>query len=168
MFRFALALILFSAHLAQAGELVSEQRLKAGFLANFMQFVRWPDNPNGLTLCGFGTDNGGDPIDLLRTANLRTAPLKLRRIHGTDELAACQAVFVDSAQGHHLRPLLEASQGRPILVITGFDGGAPLGAMLSLVPTGAGRLGFDVNLTAAQAVGLSINVRLLQLARRVY
>lgn len=168
MFRFALALILFSANLAQAGELVSEHRLKAGFLANFMQFVRWPGGPIDLTLCAFGKDNGGDAIDLLRTSSPRTAPLKLRRIHGTDELAACQAVFVDSAHGHQLRPLLEASQGRPILVITEFDGGAPLGAMLSLVPTGAGRLGFDVNLTAAQAAGLSINVRLLQLARRVY
>ncbi len=168
MFRIGLVVILFSASLAQAGDLVSESRLKAGFLANFMQFVHWPGNPNGLTLCGFGADNGDDAIDLLRKLDLRTVTLNLRRIRATAELAACQAVFVDSAHGHRLPSLLEASAGRPILIITEFDGGAPLGAMFSFVPTGAGRFGFDVNLTAAQAAGLSINTRLLQLARRVY
>jgi hypothetical protein len=28
-----------------AGELPSEERLKAGFLGNFIQFTRWPGNP---------------------------------------------------------------------------------------------------------------------------
>lgn len=170
MFRLFLAAILLSANLAHAGEAVSEARLKAGFLANFMQFVRWPGNPASLTLCGFGVDNGGDAIDLLRKSDLRTMSLKLRRIRSVEEADDCQAVFIDTPHGSQLLPLLDVSvsRNRPILLITEFDGGAPLGATLSLVSTGAGRLGFDVNLTAAQAAGLSINTRLLQLARRVY
>jgi hypothetical protein len=64
--------------------------------------------------------------------------------------------------------LLAAAAGQSLLIVTEFDSGAPLGAALSLVTTGGGRLGFDVNLTAARAVGLDFNARLLQLARRVY
>lgn len=168
MIRIFLVFALLASSLVQAGEVVSEARLKAGFLANFMQFVRWPASPASLALCGFGADDGGDAIDLLRKSELRGVSLTLRRLRGVEDIAGCQAVFIDAAHAGRLSPMLDASRGRPILIITEFDGGAPLGAMISLVPTGAGRLGFDVNLTAAQAAGLSINTRLLQLARRVY
>ncbi|MCK9389871.1 MAG: YfiR family protein, partial [Sulfuritalea sp.] len=71
-------------------------------------------------------------------------------------------------QGGLLPAVVVVTADRPVLIIADLDGGAPLGAMLSLVTVGGDRLGFDANLTAARAAGLSLNARLLQLARRVY
>lgn len=154
--------------LAFAGEPLAEERLKAGFISNFIQFTRWPGNPASITLCGLESHLEGDPLSHLGAMDRRAPVLVVRRLKSLGELHACQAFFLDTANAARLPAVLGASAKQPLLIITEFDGGAPLGAALSLVATGGGRFGFDVNLTAARAAGLDINARLLQLARRVY
>lgn len=152
-----------------AGEVVAESKLKAGFIANFLQFVRWPGNPARPTVvCGVGAERNGDALDHLQESIARDSLPRVKRIRSLHEISGCQAVFLEAGQVGLLPPLVEANAGRPVLIITDFEGGAPLGATLSFVATGGGRLGFDINHAAAQAAGLSINTRLLQLARRVY
>lgn len=154
-------------HLA-AGELPTEDRLKAGFVGNFIQFTRWPGKPGNIVVCGLNAKPDGDPLAQLAGAERSRLMLIVRRVKSVAEVHGCQAFFLDSANAVRLPALLAAAGGQSLLIITEFEGGAPLGASLSLVATGGGRLGFDVNLTAARAVGLDFNARLLQLARRVY
>ncbi len=156
------------ANVTLADGVVAEPKLKSGFIANFVQFVKWPGNPARTVVCGYGADRDGDALDHLKSSVARDLSLQVRRIRSAQEINHCQAVFLEAAQMGLLPSMIEASSGRPILIITDFEGGAPLGATLSFVSAGGGRLGFDVNLTAAQAAGLTINSRLLQLARRVY
>jgi hypothetical protein len=154
-------------HLA-AGELPTEDRLKAGFVGNFIQFTRWPGKPDSIVVCGFDARPDDDPLAQLNGAEHHRSMLTVRRVKSVAEVRGCQAFFLDSANAARLPDLLAVAAGQALLIITEFEGGAPLGAALSLVATGGGRLGFDVNLTAARAVGLDFNARLLQLARRVY
>lgn len=167
--RFGVAVALMLAgSVATAAEVVAESRLKAGFIANFVQFVKWPGNPARTVVCGYGSDRSGDSLDHLKMSVARDLSLDVKRIRTIQDIGNCQVVFLDAGQVELLQPAIEASTGRPVLIITDFEGGAPLGASLSFVATGGGRLGFDVNHAAARAAGLAINTRLLQLARRVY
>lgn len=154
--------------ISSAGEVMAEERLKAGFISNFVQFTRWPANPSSITLCGLESGHEADPLSYLKDLNHRAPTLVVRRLKTLGELNACQVLFLDSANATKLPAVLGASAKQPLLIITDFDAGAPLGAALSLVATGGGRFGFDVNLKAVRSVGLDINARLLQLARRVY
>jgi hypothetical protein len=147
---------------------VSEARLKAGFIANFIQFVSWPQTPAPLYLCSFGSDRVGELLEYLAYTSPRGAMLAIRRVRTVTELNGCHAVYVPAEYGGVLSAVVAATAGRPVLIVSDLDGGAPLGAMLSLVTVGDGRLGFDANLTAARAAGLVMNSRLMQLARRVY
>lgn len=151
-----------------AGELPTEERLKAGFVGNFVQFTRWPGNPDSIVVCGLDARQNGDPLAQLNVAGRRRPMLSVRHVKSVADVHGCQAFFLDAANAARLPALLAAAAGQSLLIITEFDSGAPLGASLSLVATGGGRLGFDVNLTAARAAGLDINARLLELARRVY
>ncbi|MDP2826856.1 MAG: YfiR family protein [Sulfuritalea sp.] len=151
-----------------AEESVSEARLKAGFIANFLEFVSWPKTPAPLYLCSFGSDRLGELLENLADTSRRGATLAIRRVRAVSELNGCHAVYVPAEHGSVLSAVVAATAGRPVLIMSDLDGGAPLGAMLSIVTAGGGRLGFDANLTAARAAGLAMNSRLLQLARRVY
>jgi len=151
-----------------ADDSASEARLKAGFIANFLLFVKWPQDPASLVLCSPGAERSREMLDELARISGPKRALTIRRVRSANALDGCHVVFVAAEQGAALPAVVEAAAGRPVLVIADLDGGAPLGAMLSLVTVGGDRLGFDANLTTARAAGLSLNARLLQLARRVY
>lgn len=165
---FLAALCLLGSAVAPAEVSVSEARLKAGFIANFIQFVSWPQTPTPLYFCSFGSDRIGEMFDHLADISRRGAQLAIRRVKAVTELKACHVVYVPAEQGQVLAAVVDITAGRPVLIISDLEGGAPLGAMLSLVTRGDGRMGFDANLSAARAAGLAMNSRLLQLARRVY
>ncbi len=156
------------ADISSASEILAEERLKAGFISNFVQFTRWPGNPSSIIVCSLESGHEADPLTYLKDVAQHAPALIVRRLKTLGELHVCQVLFLDSANAAKLPAVLAAGAKHPLLIITEFDGGAPLGAALSLVATGGGRFGFDVNLTAIRAVGLDINSRLLQLARRVY
>lgn len=164
----AAAALMLGACVAKAGEVVAEPKLQAGFIANFVQFVKWPGNPARPVVCGYGNDRSGDALDHLKASIAQDSSPQVKRIRSIHDINGCNAIFLEAGQVALLPSVIEASSGRPILIITDFEGGAPLGATLSFVATGGGRLGFDVNQAAAQTAGLIINTRLLQLARRVY
>jgi hypothetical protein len=107
-------------------------------------------------------------LSYLKDLNHRAPALVVRRLKTLGELHGCQALYLDSANAAKLPAVLGASAKRPLLIITDFDAGAMQGAAVSLVATGSGRFGFDVNLKAARSVGLDFNARLLQLARKVF
>lgn len=151
-----------------AAESVSEARLKAGFIVNFMQFVNWPRKTVPLYLCSFGSDRSEELLENLADTSRQGRVQAIRRVKTVSEINGCDAVYVPAELGSVLPAVLAATAGRPVLIMTDLEGGAALGAMLGLVAVGGGRLGFDANLTAARAAGLSMNARLLQLARRVY
>jgi hypothetical protein len=167
--RFVVAVaLMLVAVVTKAGEVVAEPKLKAGFIANFVQFVKWPGNPARPVVCGFGAERDGDALHHLQEFIAQDSLPQVKRIRKVQDISGCQAVFLEAGQAGLLPTQIEASAARPVLIITDFEGGTPLGATISFVATGGGRLGFDLSHSAAQAAGLIINTRLMQLARRVY
>lgn len=141
--------------------------LKATFLRNFVEFVRWPNNPSELRLCVFGHDDLGSTLDALQGLRLQKSALALRRHARIGALNDCHIIFVPNPEKAHLATILAEVRQTPVLVVADIEGAAQLGAGISLHEN-AGRIGFDVSYTATQAAGLQLSSHLLQLARRVY
>lgn len=151
-----------------ATEPFSETQLKAGFVTNFLQFTQWPGNPRTIDVCGLAGGRPAPALDILEAVRLRSPAVSVKWVQDPAELTTCQVAFLEATQATYLAAVLNATARRPVLVVTDFESGVPLGATLGLVPTGGGRLGFDANLGVAKQAGLLLNARLLQLARRVY
>lgn len=146
---------------------VAEERLKAGFLRNFIEFATWPGERHVLTVCLLGQRHPGAAFDALNGYRLSKSALAVwgRRLN---EFEDCDVIYVPAWERGRLEEVLEHVRGKPVLVVADIEAAVQLGATLSLHYVADGRLGFDANLSAAKAAGLGLSSRLLQLARRVY
>lgn len=167
--------LLFAASVLAGGlvadEASSPEALKSAFLLNFLQFVTFPGGaPAAYQLCLLA---GGPALPGLSESNskLRTVrglPVNVREHVLPKDSGRCHLVYVDQSVRGQLAAVVEAVGGRPVMIVTDFPGGAPLGATISLVLREDGRMGFDVNRSAAQGQGLELSAQLLRLARRIY
>ena len=157
---------------SSGGESLSEARVTAAFIVNFIQFVRWPQQITPLQLCVVGPEHVGDVLEALSNLNREKSALAIRRLRFSGEtsveIKGCHALFIPAVARSSLAQILKQTQGKPVLVISDITGAAALGVALGLVPVSGNRLSFDANFTAAREAGLILNARLLQLARRVY
>lgn len=143
--------------------------LKAEFLGNFAEFVRWPGESDGhFRLCVFGQDDSGAALAALAGRRLRAMTVVVNHAVPESGLSDCHMVWLPAAQSHRLEQVLVITHNRPVLVVAEKAGMAGLGAAISLLPRPDGRLGFDVNLEAARARNLQVSSRLTALAHRVY
>jgi hypothetical protein len=150
----------------------SEYQVKAVYLFNFAKFVQWPaGEPSGetdaFTVCILGEDPFGRTLDFTMAGETihgrRTAT---RRIERARDAEGCRIVFVSGSEERRLRSILEALEGLSILTVSDMDHFAERGGMIQLVME-KDRVRFEVNLTAATAVGLTMSSELLKVAREV-
>lgn len=149
----------------------SPEALKSAFLLNFLQFVVFPGGaPPAYQLCLLA---GSAPLPGLSesNANLRTVrglPVAVREHVAPRDVQRCHLIYVDQTVRGQLNSVVDAVGTRPVMIVTDFPGGVPLGATISLVLRENGRMGFDVNRSGAQQQGLELSAQLLKLARRIY
>lgn len=145
---------------------LDELPLKAAIVYNLLLFVQWPDEdrmgPNSaLTLCA---DAGGPlwpHLRALQSRPVRRFRLELREFVPDDGGVAqrCRATLLED------RP---ARRGVALSGLTIGDGrrADEPGVVIALRPID-GRIGFDVDLSAARAQGLTLSSKVLRLARVV-
>jgi hypothetical protein len=160
----ALGLLVAPAALAQE---LSEYRLKAAFVFNFIAFTEWPDNaPPAMHLCIVGSDPFGGEIDALQGKVAHGRPITLQRKSAGESLRGCQVAFIAPAAIEQLPRLLEALHGQPVLTIADSPGAMRRGAMLNM-NVAQGKVSFEANLAAARTAQLSLSSKLLRLATEV-
>jgi|CXWK01.1.fsa_nt_gi hypothetical protein len=159
--------LLFSATAAFAvGQ--PEYRVKAAFLYNFALLTQWPDETSAaLQLCVHGDDPFGAELDGLRGKPVGARSIVVRRGVARDALAGCQLVFVPASAIGDLPRVLDALRGSAALTVADSPGAARRGVAVNLVDVGDERIGFEINLRAAQAARLVLSSKLLRLAREV-
>ena len=171
------SLLLFSlaSSVIAAGGMVekpSEYEVKAVYLFNFAKFVQWPasepsDETDAFTVCVLGEDPFGRTLDFtLAGETLHGRKTATKRIESTRDAEGCRIVFVSGSEERRLRSILEALEGSSILTVSDMDDFAERGGMIQLVMEND-RVRFEVNLTAATAVGLEMSSELLKVARGV-
>ena len=146
-----------------------ELRLMAAYLYNFTSFVSWPDGAqagDGFTLCVLGEDPFGKLLDGLAGRAVKDTRLVVRRLHGPEQLDQCRLVFFGVTGTARTQAALARLAGLPVLTVSDVRGFTRLGGIIEFT-TGAERVGFAINNAAAEAAGLGISSKLLNLASPV-
>lgn len=136
---------------------VSEYDLKAGYLAKFPDFVKWPAPTGAITLGILGDDPFAGALE---------GNMKVKRSKRIDDLKNCQIVFISKSERGNLPGIIAALAGTNILTVGDTDGFVKQGGALGFIMEGD-KVRFEINTGAAKRAGLQISSRLLQLASRV-
>ncbi len=171
---FALLLFVFSCTALDLGYAQGsrEYQLKAAFLFNFAQFVKWPPasfNRDGapFTIGILGEDPFGAALEeTIRGETIDHHPLTVVRGRRIEELKDCQMIFVSRSEEGHVEEILSQIDSRPILTVSEVDSFARNGGDIDFY-LAEGKVRFEINPQSAQRSGLKISSQLLNLGKIV-
>lgn len=145
----------------------SEYEVKAAFLFNFVQFVKWPASGGQITIGILGDDPFGGALEkTVKGESVDGRKLTIKRARKAEDLKGCQIVFVANSEAGNLNAILATLAGMNVLTVGELDGFVKQGGAIGFISSG-GKVRFEINTGAAQRAGLSISSRLLKLASKV-
>ena len=134
-----------------------EYDLKAGYIAKFPDFVKWPAPSSPLTVGVLGDDPFGAALAGL---------MKVKRSKSVEDLKGCQIIFISKSERANLPGILAALAGINVLTVGDADGFARQGGVLGFVMVD-GKVRFEINTGAAKRAGIKIDSGLLRLAIKI-
>jgi YfiR/HmsC-like len=148
---------------------LQEYQIKAAFLYNFAKFVEWPatafkDAQSPLTLCILGKDPFGDALDSLREKTIEGRRLVIRRVSKIEEADKCHILFVSASEKDSLSHILKVTRSWNVLTVGDTKGFAESGVVINIISIG-NKMGFEINLDAAEHTSLKISSKLLKLGK---
>jgi len=154
----------------QAQEQSKEYQLKAAFLFNFAQFVKWP--PNSFTsddapfcIGILGDDPFGSALEeTIRGEAVDNHRLTVVRAQRIEDLKDCQVIFVSRSEEGHVSEILSQIDSRPVLTVSEVESFARDGGDIDFYLSG-GKVRFEINPQSAQRCGLKISSQLLTLGK---
>jgi hypothetical protein len=172
---FALLLFILSftaSGLGRAQDQSKEYQLKAAFLFNFAQFVKWPSDSftNAETPFYIGI-LGDDPFgaaleETVRGEAIDNHRLTVVRAQRIEDLKDCQMIFVSRSEEGHVGEILSQLDSRPVLTVSEIESFARNGGDIDFYLSG-GKVRFEINPQSAQRCGLRISSQLLSLGKIV-
>jgi hypothetical protein len=155
---------------AAAPSSASESAIKAAYLHRIVGLVEWPpgsfqapDAP--LVIAVAGDDSIAADLEQIATGRpIHGRQVAVRRLREGDAPDGAHVLLVGAGREARVRAL--AAAAGPLLVVTEQDNGHRLGGVLNFVVVG-GRVRFTVSLPQADARGLRLSARLLQVAHEV-
>jgi uncharacterized protein DUF4154 len=143
-------------------------RLEAAFIMNVVKFTDWsaPDDMS-LVVCVIGDERVGAAV----IESLRTVPngsrMQVRQLAEQPSTPDCHLAFIAGSQLAHVRPMLDAVRGRPVLTVSDGAGFAQAGGMIELFVED-GHMRFAINLDAVEQSHVRLSSQLLGLAKIVH
>jgi hypothetical protein len=146
-----------------------EYQVKAIFLFNFAQFVKWPraaftraDEPFRIGVLG------DDPFDTfldetVKGEKVEGRPLVVQRYTSVEEVKSCQILFISRSESQGMEKILASLKGRNILTVGDTEGFIKNGGIIRFV-TEENKVHFRINPEAAKRVKLTISSKVLRLA----
>ncbi|HEX5044324.1 MAG TPA: YfiR family protein [Candidatus Polarisedimenticolaceae bacterium] len=150
----------------------TDRDVKAAFLFNFPSYVEWPAQAfsatgDPLVIAIVGQDPFGSVLDeLIAGRTVQGHPLTVRRLSRVSDAETAHVVYLGYSDPADIQFAATILRDRPVLTVADGDRLAEHGAMINLRLRGQ-KVGFDINLDAADAAGLKLSSQLLKLARIV-
>jgi hypothetical protein len=149
-----------------------EYQIKAAFLFNFVQFVKWPstafsssDAP--IYIGVLGDDPFGSTLDdTIQGEVVDGHHLSVIRSPRVEEMTQCQVVFVCRSQEGQIANILAQLGSRPILTVSDVSDFADEGGDIDFYMSGD-RIRFEINAEAVRQGGLRLSSQLLALGKIV-
>jgi YfiR/HmsC-like len=149
-----------------------EYQIKAAFLFNFAQFVKWPGNcfsgPDAPFCIGvLGDDPFGSALDAtIQGETIDNHRLTVIRAQRIEDLKSCQMIFVCRSEESHIGEILSQLDSRPVLTVSEVESFARDGGDISFFLSD-GKVHFEINPPSARRCGLKISSQLLTLGKIV-
>ncbi len=165
----AAGLVLFAAGGEIHGSVgaASEYEVKAAFIFNFVKFTTWPDDPDRsgpMRLCIAGHDPFGPLMEsTIGGKTVRGRGFSIERYDLSDDLTACEILFIGDGDTAERKALLDSLEGRPILTVGESAAFARGGGMVGFYEKQR-RIRFSVNVDATERSDIRVSSKLLQLA----
>jgi hypothetical protein len=147
-----------------------EYELKAGFLYNFFNFIKWPDRsfdaPNSpFVLVVVGGGGKERTIDhALQNSFIGARPLKVITTSSVEDLGKAHMIFfLETYKNPDLPKVLAQLKGKPVITVGEEKNFITLGGDINFVQKGA-KIKFQINPGSTEKADLKISSRLLMLA----
>lgn len=154
----------------EARQQTLEYDVKAAFLYNFTKFVDWPPSAfpvpsDPFRLCVVAEQEFVRRVDeIIQGETARGRPL--RRVVPTSDASSCHVLFVGRVAPPHASRLMSAVARLPVLTVGDSPEHLAQGSAIAFAVED-NRVRFDINLAAINRAGLTINPKLLRVARRI-
>lgn len=146
----------------------NEYEVKAAFILNFVRFVEWPDDAFGdggsLVVGIVGDDPFRGALDQLSGNTVDGRRLVVRQLRSTDNLRACQILFVSSSERNRLGKIMESVRGASVLTIGEVPQFNQVGGVIRFIVQD-NKVRFEINTTAAVQARLRISSKLQALSK---
>jgi hypothetical protein len=170
----AIALLLLGGALARpaVAQSATEDQVKAAYLFNFAKFIEWPPEAfetadSALNFCTLGRSPVVDELDSsMLGKSINRHAIAVRHLRGPEDIKGCHLVFLAASAVKQQQKLVLAAKGSPMLLVAETPGFAQAGGTINFYSK-AGRLLFEVNISAAENAHLKVSSKLLSLARIV-
>jgi len=170
----AVALLLALAGSARAAQAQDdlELKVKAAFLFNFAKFTTWPPSKlkggdSNLLLCVQGASAIGAVLeDTVRGRSISGHPIDVLQAPRSEDLRRCHIVYITATGDNRIQQELDALANNGVLTVHEADEAQP-GGVIRLFLSDAGRVRFEVNVTAASREQLALSSKLLEVSRVV-
>ena len=142
-----------------------ETAVKATYLYKFAPFVTWPQRPGPFVICVVGRDPFGPVLDqAVAGQSINGRPVVIARVDMVGRGSSCDIAYIGGSSMQSVQGALDAIHNTSMLTVT--DEGRPRGIIDFTVQDG--RVRFRIDQARAQANGLTISSKLLNLARIVH
>jgi hypothetical protein len=157
-----------------ANEPEREYQIKAAFLYKFLLFAEWPEEPTdesrGTIIIGIiGKDSFGNVFEPIEGEIIDGRKLIIKRFKkdvSIETLKKCHILFISSSLKKEMNKILKPLNEYPVLTVSEIKGFPQTGGMINFKRSG-NRIGFEINMSAAESVGIKFRSKLLRVAQRI-
>lgn len=154
----------------RAGGDFTEYEVKAVFLFNFVQFVKWPpttfsDASSPYVIGILGSDPFGKVLEnTIRGEVVEGRKLTLRRAQRVEDVTDCHVIYISQSEEARVGDILARLRPTNALTVSDIGQFCRQGGMIGFVIE-SGKVRFEIKSATAKNAGLQVSSRLLKLAK---
>lgn len=157
---------------APARAQLSEADIKAAYLLNFARFVQWPERsfsaPDApFRVCVLGENPFNGALQGLNGKAVGTRVIQTTVLRSESDALQCHIVYIGATVEGRVTTTVGRLATLPVLTVASGEEFARRFGIISLV-TRQGRVKVHVNVQRAEAAGLRLGAKLLEVAERRY
>jgi len=157
-----------------ANEPSREYQVKAGFLYKFLLFAEWPEETTAesgdtIVIGIIGKDSFGNAFAPVEGEMINGRKLTVKRFKdnvSSTALEKCHILFISSSLKKRMSKILKTVNEYPIITVSDVKGFTKSGGMINFVVKES-RVGFEINMTAAESAGIKFRSKLLRVAQQI-
>lgn len=145
-------------------------KVQAGFIYNFTNYLDWQADDLGETfIIGvFGTTNTTEALRLLEgNKTIKSKPVSIKVYNSIGEIGKCHLLYLPLNRAGQLDLVLAKIGSNPTVIISEKEGLAAMGAGISFRIVD-GKLTFEINTEAIKRQRVTVNQKLIALAKWSY